>query len=276
MKEKKNFDTEEIKLREAVLNINLFTYDKVQEDVINFMLPLIKKYAAKFSANGTGLLTFDDYVNEGVLRVHEKIPNFKFSKNTKFATYFTWHIIDAMQCLKTSMEQAYKTPTTSVKYEKKITTFIKANPDVSMEEVANHFKMSLERVISIIDSGKRSTSVFQTVSGISDDSKAILDTFVSNDLNGEEEAILKNEQLEVRKNLKAALDDREYEVLSRNFGLGDNDFETLEKISRDLNVSRERVRQIKNEALEKIRKSEKASEIMSSLISIVQIQSSQK
>lgn len=271
----KNFyDIQEQKLRHALLHeYNLFNFEKLKDEYILSLDPIIKKYAARYVKNGTGLIEFEDYVYEAYTRVYEKFDEFKFQTHSdiKLATFMTWHIMDAMQSLKSHNEQAYKCSTTTVKILPKIKAYIAQNPDKDVDEVAKHFKTTRKRLLSILDSEKRSESIYKT---ISDDGKSsLIDTFHTNVLNSEEVFILKKSKTELKRLLKENLSEKEEYVLSEFFGLDGNEPKNLVTISKQINLSKERIRQIKEEALENIRKSKNKTNIISLLSQIVKIQS---
>lgn len=272
-KDKSFYDAQEEKLRHALLyEYDLFNFERLKEEYILSLDPIIKKYAARYVQKGTGLLEFNDFVNEAYVRVYEKFDEFKFKTrpDIKLATFLTWHIVDAMQALKSHNEQAYKCSTSSVKILPKIKKFMLENQNMSIDEVAAHFKTSRSRLLSILDSEKRSESTFKT---ISDDGKnVLLDTFQSNQMNSEDKFLLNKTKKELKEILDSTLKERENIVIEKFFGLGTEEPKNLVAISKEIDCSKERVRQIKEEALERIRTSNKAKYIIELLTKIIKIQ----
>lgn len=263
------YDEQEKILREAVLKADLFTWQKAREDYINFMMPMIKKMALSFMKKGNGALEFDDYVNEAYLRVSEKIDTFKFGKGVKLATFMYWQIQDAMQCLKASMEQAYRCPTTNVKLNKKIKQYIEENPDVDYDELAEKFGTSKKRVAATIEISNQKVSIYQQKVG--DEKTILLDTLKSIEETPEEKCILKSAADNLEKVLSEVLNEFEYFVINEVFGLKTRNPKTLVEVAKTKKMSNERIRQIKEDALNKIRNSSKSKEITDLLFTITKI-----
>lgn len=267
-KKTKNFDELEEQLRYNLIHCDLFTVEKARQDIVDFLMPLIKKYATKYISKSSqhSVLTFDDYVNEAAVRVLTKIDDFKMSKGVKLATFFTYQIVDSMQQLKTSMEPAYRTPTSSIKIQAKLIKERQKEPDISIEELSKKYKISKERVFSILETNQQQASVFQTVA-VGGDERELLDTIESEAPTGEDICVKQKSKFEYLKLLKELLNDDEFIVLTNRFGLISGETKTLEEIRNCFNksITKERVRQIQNQALAKINASSKKDEIISSI-----------
>ncbi len=262
-----DFDEEEKKLRQALLKCDLFTFQKAQENYLNFLMPMIKKLASKYAKGG--IVSFDDYVNEGYLRASKKLSKFKFSKGVKLVTYMYYEITDAMQNLKCSMEQAYRVPTTNVKILSKINKFLEENPHATYDEIAKGLGLTKKQVMATINVGNPKVSIHKKVND--EDRTTLADTIASESLDPESIVVLAETKQELKELLESVLSQTELTIIKNVFGLGGT-VKNLKEIGRDVSLSSERVRQIKEGALNKIRNSSKSQSIISALKTIASLQ----
>ena len=260
----------EFTLRQNLLESDLFTLESSRNEYIMSLDPLIKKYASKFVAKGTGLLTFDDYVNEAYVRVLEKFDKFKFkTSDNRLSTFMTTQIIDAMQTLKSKNEQAYCCTTSNVKMITPIKEYIRNNPDEDYASVAKHFNISKSRLLGILDGEKRSVSIHKPNSD--DEKNTLLDSIESRTRTAEEMYFLKHSSNELKKLLSSVLSAEEFNVIEDVFGLNEKQAKILQEIADTKNCSKENVRQIKVRAFNKIKASSVCEDIRNLLNQICRL-----
>lgn len=228
--------------------------DKAREEMIKANLRLVVKIAHDYDNLGLPLL---DLINEGNLGLMKAVGRFDPAKGGKLSTYAAWWI---KQSIKRALANQSKTIRLPVHLVDKIGRMrrlaMKLQEELGREptdeEVAEEMGMSPLRVSLLRNAGVRPASLD---SPIGDDEANTYSEVIA-----DENADTPYEQLEeetvslMLRDMVKTLDPREEKILSYRFGLDGGPERTLEEVGLKFNVTRERIRQIQNLALQKLRR----------------------
>jgi RNA polymerase primary sigma factor len=213
---------------------------------------VIKRHAADYYDN-------EDIFQQGLLGLMTAIERFDFSQETTLSTYsFNW-IRSYIGRYISECEESIRIPSRYYEYIKKMKASISKyirNQETSdmIEYIANDTNLPVDTVKTLMPYIAAKASLDANIQKDSDDSDSVLGDFVADDrMNVEEEGIQSTASEELLDLLGKALKDKEKDILCRRFGITTGKMETLEEIGEDYGVTRERVRQIEERALKKLK-----------------------
>ena len=228
-----------------------------KKKLVQANLRLVVSIAKKYTGQG---ILFMDLVQEGSLGLIKAAQRFDYTKGFKFSTYATWWIKQTIIRAIANSSRSIRIP---VHMSDKIRTLKKAiiklsvqkGSEPSDEELGEYLNIDVKKVKSI-----KKAMIKEPVS---------LDTPVAQDLcledyiadNEGKMPEISTEKDFLNKDIISVLDilnQKERFILINRFGLGGRKTKTLEELGRILGFSKERIRQIENEALKKLRRSERA------------------
>lgn len=233
---------------------SLYAKKKLIQSNLRLVVSIAKRYI------GQGVL-FMDLVQEGSLGLIKAAEKYDYSRALKFSTYATWWI---KQSIIRAISNHSKTIRIPVHMNDKIRKYKRAYVDLSLKKGHEPTEKEIAEVLKI--NPKR----IQTIKKSMIKEPISLDTPVTEDLSIQDyisdnsykspdaESIKHGLRNDIGKILKN-LDSREKTILIHRFGLNGERVKTLEELGQILGFSKERIRQIENEALEKLRKDKELS-----------------
>lgn len=224
-----------------------------QQRLIECNLRLVVSIAKKYIGHGLSLL---DLIQEGNLGLIRGIEKFDYKMGFKLSTYVTWWIRQAVSRALADQSKTIRIPVHMVetinrlnKIKKNLINKLGFEP--SIKQIAKEMHISEEKVEEIMQIAQDPVSLDKPV-GDEDDSIVadfIADQNVISPETNAERVMLKEQIRELLEGLK----DREKKVLMLRFGIDDDHPRTLEEVGKELNVTRERIRQIEDKALRKLK-----------------------
>ena len=227
------------KAREQMIKANLRLVVKIAHDYENFGLPLL------------------DLINEGNIGLMKAVERFDPSKGGKLSTYGSWWI---KQSIKRALANQSKTIRLPVHLVDKIArmrrTALKLQEifgrEPTDEELAEELGMTVSRVTQMRTAAIRPASLDAPVGD--DESNVFAELVQDENADTPYESLEEKTLSKMLREMIKTLDTRESTILRYRFGLDGGSEKTLEEVGRKFSVTRERVRQIQNIALSKLRK----------------------
>jgi len=223
-----------------------------KELMINSNLRLVISIAKRYQGHG---LPLGDLVQEGVIGLNRAVEKFDWRRGFKFSTYATWWIRQAVQRGVANKGRTIRIPTHVVEREQRIARaerklLTKLGRAPAAEELAKETRLSLKHVREALATPRAVTSLDRP---IGDEGDATLgELFPSDEARPEREVELSLTEEALHRALRK-LPDREREVIKLRYGInGDVSPASLEEIGRRLQITRERVRQLESNALERL------------------------
>jgi RNA polymerase primary sigma factor len=241
---------EEIELAQRIEKGDVEAKDRM----INSNLRLVVSVARKYQGHG---LTLGDLVQEGMLGLIRATEKFDWRRGFKFSTYATLWIRQAIQRGLENSSRTIRLPVHIAQRERKINRTerelaTKLGREPTEEELAEAVELPIDQVIEIRKAARPLTSLDQPVGD--DGETAFGDLLASNAPNPEDEVVQDAGTSAVQRAVDA-LPERERDVVELRFGLGGREPTPLRETGRRLGISAERVRQIEEDALERLAES---------------------
>ena len=238
----------------------LFTRSKAgdeaaRQQIITANLRFVVNVARDYKDYGLSLV---ELISEGNVGLLEAVKRFDETRGFKFITYAVWWIRQAI--LKALAEQGKiaRPPMSQINDLQKIEKETSALSQIlgrspTHTEIAEHVDISAQRTRNAMVVSQQDISF--DAPAYPDEDTPLQAVFASPEEAGIEELFEENEMHMTISNCLLVLDERETMIVRAYFGLGDSEPKTLEKIGHDLGVTRERIRQLRNRALDKLRDS---------------------
>jgi len=226
--------------------------DDAFQKLVTHNLRFVVAMAKKFQGQG---VPFEDLINEGNLGLIKAVNKFDETRGFKFISYAVWWITQQIRNAihktgRTIRLPAHITESMGKLYRKSLELEQEFEREPSTEELAEISQTTIKWIEDLVQVYGGPISLEDS----NNEDKPLIEHLISKDPRPEMQLMKESLKKEIL-NMMSSLREREAFVLSEYYGLGEDDPKTLEQIGEEMKLSSERVRQIKERALQRLRKS---------------------
>jgi RNA polymerase primary sigma factor len=239
---------EEVILAQKIREGDQAALERLTKTNLRFVVSVAKQYQNQG-------LTLGDLINEGNLGLIKAAKRFDETKGFKFISYAVWWIRQSILQAIAEQSRIVRLPLNQVGSLSKISkAFSKLEQEYerepSPEELADMLETTVEKISDTLSNSGRHVSMDAPF--VQGEENTLLDVLENKDPETDSNLIDESLSEEIRRSL-STLTDREREIVVLFFGLSTSQPLSLEEIGEKFNLTRERVRQIKDKALQRLR-----------------------
>lgn len=247
---------EEIELAIKIRNGDMEAKDRLVRANLRFVVSVAKMYQNQG-------LSLGDLINEGNIGLVKAAQRFDETRGFKFISYAVWWVRQGIMSAIADQSRVVRLPLNRVgnlsrlsKVYRDLEQELERKP--TTEELAKILEVSADEVAYILQIAGRQISVDAPLSSGDENKSTLMDVLYNEELPMPDAELMHDSLKKEVENMLSMLDTREAEVIRLSFGIGSNQKATLEEIGERFNLTRERIRQIKEKALRKLRTSKRS------------------
>ena len=247
---------EEVELAIKIRNGDMAAKDRLVRANLRFVVSVAKMYQNQG-------LSLGDLINEGNIGLVKAAQRFDETRGFKFISYAVWWVRQGIMSAIADQSRVVRLPLNRVgnlsrlsKIYRDLEQELERKP--TTEELAKILEISADEVAYILQIASRQISVDAPLSSGDENKSTLMDVLYNEELPMPDAELMHDSLKKEVENMLSMLDTREAEVIRLSFGIGSNQKATLEEIGERFNLTRERIRQIKEKALRKLRTSKRS------------------
>jgi len=224
-----------------------------KSQLVQSNLRLVISIAKRYIGKG---LSFEDIIQEGNIGLMRAVDKFDYKRGYKFSTYATWWIRQAISRAIADQSRTIRIPVHMIENINRINRITREyvqgfGMEPTQEEISKRTKMPVSKVKAVLKISKEPISI---ETPIREEDDTILKDFIEDKANPSPLDNMINEDLKNQiDKVLSTLSSKEEIVIRKRFGIGDDNPRTLEEVGEELNVTRERIRQIEAKAIRKLK-----------------------